>query len=187
MSKVAFVREIDDLGRIVIPREYRNKIFGEHNSEGKKMEIFLEKDGSLILKPYKTEPDIIEKVTEYINELDTEITRITNDLLKKNNSDDNAKLKARLDAIVDIKNYLKRIRRFAMSRKEEILEVKKLGERIGYGNLMDIASALMSIKSDGIEIGHVPTVLPCIKKEERADIEQQVLQRVAEIRTYGIN
>lgn len=57
MSKVAFVREIDDLGRIVIPREYRNKIFGEHNSEGKKMEIFLEKDGSLILKPYKTEPD----------------------------------------------------------------------------------------------------------------------------------
>ena len=157
------------------------------NSEGKKMEIFLEKDGSLILKPYKTEPDIIEKVTEYINELDTEITRITNDLLKKNNSDDNAKLKARLDAIVDIKNYLKRIRRFAMSRKEEILEVKKLGERIGYGNLMDIASALMSIKSDGIEIGHVPTVLPCIKKEERADIEQQVFQRVAEIRTYGIN
>lgn len=74
-----------------------------------------------------------------------------------------------------------------MSRKEEILKVKKLGERIGYGNLMDIASALMSIKSDGIEIEHVPTVLPCIKKEEREDIEQQVLQRVAEIRTYGIN
>lgn len=45
MSKVAFVREIDDLGRIVIPREYRDKIFGEHNSEGKKMEVFLEKDG----------------------------------------------------------------------------------------------------------------------------------------------
>lgn len=42
MSKVAFVREIDDLGRIVIPREYRDKIFGEHNSEGKKMEIFLD-------------------------------------------------------------------------------------------------------------------------------------------------
>ena len=106
MSKVAFVREIDDLGRIVIPREYRDKIFGEHNSEGKKMEIFLEKDGSLILKPYKTEPDIREKVTEYINELDTEITRITNDLLKENNSDDNAKLEARLDAIVDVKNDL---------------------------------------------------------------------------------
>ena len=49
-----------------------------------------------------------------------------------------------------------------MSRKDEILEVKKLGERIGYGNLMDIASALMSIKSDGIEIEHVPTVLPCM-------------------------
>ena len=74
-----------------------------------------------------------------------------------------------------------------MSRKEEILEVKKLGERIGYGNLMDIACALMSIKSDGTEIDQDRTVLPCTKKEERADIEQQVLQRVAEIRTYGIN
>ena len=39
-----------------------------------------------------------------------------------------------------------------MSRKEEILEVKKLGERIGYGNLMDIAIALLSIKSEGKEI-----------------------------------
>lgn len=106
MSKVAFVREIDDLGRIVIPREYRDKIFGEHNSEGKKMEIFLEKDGSLILKPYKTESDIREKVTEYINELDTEIMRITNDLLKENNSDANVKLEARLDTIVDVKNDL---------------------------------------------------------------------------------
>lgn len=50
--------------------------------------------------------DMREKVTEYINELDTEITRITNDLLKENNSDDNAKLEARLDAIVDVKNDL---------------------------------------------------------------------------------
>lgn len=74
-----------------------------------------------------------------------------------------------------------------MSRKEEFLEVKRLGERIGYGNLMDIASALMSMKPDGIEIEHVPTVLPCIKKEERAAIEQQILQRVEEIRTCGIN
>lgn len=106
MNKAVFIREIDDLGRIVIPREYRNKLFGEHNSEGKKMEIFLEKDGSLILKPYKTEPDIRKKVTEYINELDTEITRITNDLLKENNSDGNVKLEARLNAIVDVKNDL---------------------------------------------------------------------------------
>ena len=130
MSKVAFVREIDDLGRIVIPREYRNKIFGEHNSEGKKLEIFLEKDGSLTLKP--CEPS-------------------------------------------------------TANREEEIQEVKKLGERIGYGNLMDIASALMSMKSDGIKIEHASTVFPCIKKEEIAGIMQQVLQRVEEIRAYGID
>ena len=27
MNKVVFVREIDDLGRIVIPREYRNSTY----------------------------------------------------------------------------------------------------------------------------------------------------------------
>ena len=52
-----------------------------------------------------------------------------------------------------------------MSRKNEIIEVKALGERIGYGNMMDIASALWSMKlsDDGIErIMHVPTVEPCL-------------------------
>lgn len=53
MNRATFIREIDDLGRIVIPREYRNKLFGEHNSDGKKMEIFLNEDGSLTLKPYE--------------------------------------------------------------------------------------------------------------------------------------
>ena len=56
-----------------------------------------------------------------------------------------------------------------MSRKDEILAVKALGERIGYGNMMDIASELWSIKlsDDGIErIMHVPTVEPCMKKKE---------------------
>ena len=31
-----------------------------------------------------------------------------------------------------------------MSRKEEILEVKKLGERIGYGNLMGKKEKILS-------------------------------------------
>lgn len=43
MNRATFIREIDDLGRIVIPREYRNKIFGEHNSKGKKWKYSLKK------------------------------------------------------------------------------------------------------------------------------------------------
>ena len=77
-----------------------------------------------------------------------------------------------------------------MSRKDEILAVKALGERIGYGNMMDIASALWSIKlsDDGIErIMHVPTVEPCMKKKEWERTRLQVLARIDEIKTYGIN
>lgn len=77
-----------------------------------------------------------------------------------------------------------------MSRKSEIIEVKALGERIGYGNMMDIASALWSMKlsDDGIErIMHVPTVEPCMKKKEWERTRLQVLARINEIKTYGIN
>ena len=77
-----------------------------------------------------------------------------------------------------------------MSRKSEIIEVKALGERIGYGNMMDIASALWSMKlsDDGIDrIMHVPTVEPCMKKKEWERTRLQVLARIDEIKTYGIN
>ena len=77
-----------------------------------------------------------------------------------------------------------------MSRKSEIIEVKALGERIGYGNIMDIASALWSMKlsDDGIErIMHVPTVEPCMRKKEWERTRLQVLARIDEIKTYGIN
>lgn len=74
-------------------------------------------------------------------------------------------------------------------RKQEIVAVKELGETIGYGNLMDIASALWSMKLsvDGAErIMHVPTVKPCIKKKDWEGIRECVLGRVGEIKSYGI-
>lgn len=73
-----------------------------------------------------------------------------------------------------------------MNRKDEILAVKDLGERIGYGNMMDIASALWSIKSsdDGIErIMHVPTVEPCMKKREWKRTKKSVLGRIEEVKS----
>lgn len=75
-------------------------------------------------------------------------------------------------------------------RKQEIIAVKELGESIGYGNLMDIASALwaMKLSSDGIErIMHVPTVEPCMKKKEWERTREQVLGRIGEIKNYGID
>ena len=46
------VRRIDDLGRIVIPKEVRKQAFGTSDVCGKPMEIFYESDGTIILKPY---------------------------------------------------------------------------------------------------------------------------------------
>lgn len=53
MKVTGIIRRFDDLGRIVIPRAVRVTAFGAANVEGKPMEIFYEKDGTIILKPYE--------------------------------------------------------------------------------------------------------------------------------------
>lgn len=75
-------------------------------------------------------------------------------------------------------------------RKQEINAVKELSEKIGYGNLMDIAAALWAMKmsTDGIErIMHVPTVKPCMKKKEWERTREEVLLRIEEIKSLGIS
>lgn len=55
MIATGIIKKFDYLGRIVIPRTVREKAFGENwrNIEGKAMEIYYEKDGTIILKPCK--------------------------------------------------------------------------------------------------------------------------------------
>lgn len=57
-----------------------------------------------------------------------------------------------------------------MSYESEVLAVKILGDQIGYGNMMNIASALwrnMLEKSGGPKEGaHISTVRSCIKKKD---------------------
>ena len=50
MIATKIIRRIDDLGRIVIPREIRKQL---KVSEGDPFEIFMTKEGEVILKPYK--------------------------------------------------------------------------------------------------------------------------------------
>ena len=72
----------------------------------------------------------------------------------------------------------------SMSRKDEILAVKDLGERIGYGNLMDLASALWTIQEsdeNDTTIMHVPTVESCMKAKDWKQKRKEVLIRVDEI------
>lgn len=45
-EKIGIIKEIDSLGRIVIPKEIRERLFLD-----KKVEIILTKDGALIRNP----------------------------------------------------------------------------------------------------------------------------------------
>ena len=52
MKATGIVRRIDDLGRIVIPKEIRRQLkIGESDP----VEIFLSGNGEIILKPYRTD------------------------------------------------------------------------------------------------------------------------------------
>ena len=50
MKPTGIVRRIDDLGRVVIPKEIR-RVF--KIKEGDPLEIFTSRDGSIIIKPYR--------------------------------------------------------------------------------------------------------------------------------------
>ena len=52
MKATGIIRRVDDLGRIVIPKEIRKQLkIGENDP----LEIFLSRDGEIILKPYRTD------------------------------------------------------------------------------------------------------------------------------------
>ena len=53
MKATGVIRRIDEIGRIVIPKNVRQIAFGDSHTEGKAMEFFCEEDGIIILKPYK--------------------------------------------------------------------------------------------------------------------------------------
>lgn len=52
MIATGVVRRIDEFGRVTIPPDVRKLAFGGANAEGCPVEIFYEKDGTIILKPY---------------------------------------------------------------------------------------------------------------------------------------
>lgn len=58
-----------------------------------------------------------------------------------------------------------------MNRADEIQAVKELGERIGYGNMMDIASALWAnkLEESGLPVSgaFVPVCMFQLKKPEQ--------------------
>ena len=55
MKATGIVRRLDDLGRIVIPKEIRRTC---NLREGDPVEFYSDKNGEILLKKYDTEPEI---------------------------------------------------------------------------------------------------------------------------------
>lgn len=62
MKATGIVRRIDDLGRVVIPKEIRRTM---HIREGDSLEIYTDKDGAVILKKYS----LMSGVGEFASQL----------------------------------------------------------------------------------------------------------------------
>ena len=66
MKATGVVRRIDDLGRVVIPKEIRKTL---RIKEGDPLEIFTDKEGEVILKKYSPIGELTEFATVYAEKL----------------------------------------------------------------------------------------------------------------------
>ncbi|MEA4882101.1 MAG: stage V sporulation protein T [Clostridia bacterium] len=66
MKATGIVRRIDDLGRVVIPKEIRRTL---RIREGDPLEIFTDREGEVILKKYSPVADLGEFAQEYADSL----------------------------------------------------------------------------------------------------------------------
>ena len=64
MRATGIVRRIDDLGRVVIPKEIRRTL---GIREGDALEIFTNRDGEVIFKKYCTEGLVARDISEIID------------------------------------------------------------------------------------------------------------------------
>jgi AbrB family transcriptional regulator (stage V sporulation protein T) len=74
MKATGIVRRIDDLGRVVIPKEIRRTL---RIREGDPLEIFVDRDGEVILKKYSPIGELGDFAKEYAESLYESLNHIT--------------------------------------------------------------------------------------------------------------
>ncbi len=74
MKATGIVRRIDDLGRVVIPKEIRRTL---RIREGDPLEIFTDKEGEVILKKYSPIGELGDFATQYAESIYKTIGHIT--------------------------------------------------------------------------------------------------------------
>ena len=73
MKATGIVRRIDDLGRVVIPKEIRRTL---RIREGDPLEIFVDREGEVILKKYSPIGELGDFAKEYADSLHEAIGHI---------------------------------------------------------------------------------------------------------------
>lgn len=74
MKATGIVRRIDDLGRVVIPKEIRRTL---RIREGDPLEIFVDRDGEVILKKYSPIKELGDFAQEYTDSLHEALGHVT--------------------------------------------------------------------------------------------------------------
>ena len=89
MKPTGIIRRIDDLGRIVIPREIRRTL---NLKEGDPLELFLEKD-MLCFQKYCVEESYIEKIQSLLDKLNED-----------EDMENSAEIKSKLNEVLELFN-----------------------------------------------------------------------------------
>ena len=72
MKATGIVRRIDDLGRVVVPKEIRRTL---RIREGDPLEIFTDKDGSVVLRKYSPIGELSEYAEDFSGAMENAIGR----------------------------------------------------------------------------------------------------------------
>ena len=73
MKATGIVRRIDELGRVVIPKEIRRTL---RIREGDPLEIFTDREGEVILKKYSPIGELSDFAREYVESLNQSLGHI---------------------------------------------------------------------------------------------------------------
>lgn len=172
MKATGIVRRIDDLGRVVIPKEIRRTM---RIREGDPLEIFTDRDGEVIFKKYSPIGELSGFASQYAETLyrtcsfpilicDRDTVVAYAGLPKKECLD--KKLSADAEAVAE----------------NRILYLRERGERnipALDGNDKLIVSCAMPVISEGDLIGLVMSVLPEGQDSYPSDVEIKLIQTAA--------
>ncbi len=172
MKATGIVRRIDDLGRVVIPKEIRRTL---KIREGEQLEIFTGKDSEVILKKYSALGDFGKSS----NELCISVGTVMNKTICLVDKDQIVATSIEKDDVLKGKSISQDLEKAINNRK---LIISKKGE-IGFIKITDnleknnfISQIIKPIISDGDPIG---AVIILSDEEELNEIDEKIANMIA--------